>query len=127
MKRLAVFVAVVAVAALLASCADQPPPSDLIAIPTAAAPSGEPGCRLRLNSGTLVADEDAGVAVQGSAVSTIVVVWPHGWYAEDRDGVRTLLDADGHPVARVGDVIKFGGAEGADGRVRACGEITRIQ
>jgi len=116
------------VAVLVIGCQDPvPTPSalSLVAIQTAEPPTGEAGCRLRLNSGRLVVDQEVGLAAQWAGQTT-VVVWPHGWVAVDQDGVRILLNDQGDPIARAGENIAFGGAEGPDGRIRACGEIRRI-
>jgi hypothetical protein len=109
------------------ACQATPPPPEpvVVGIPTVGPRIGEQGCRLRLNSGTLVADADTGLAVHAGD-ERIIVVWPLGWSALDQDGMRILLDDLGDPIARVGDLIAFGGAEGPGGRVRACGDIKRL-
>jgi hypothetical protein len=122
MSRLTALTVLVLVTACQAPAPTPEPPLH-VASPTAA--QGEQGCRLRLNSGMLVADQDVGLAVQMDRRIT-VVVWPHGWAAVEQDGIRILLNERGDPIARVGDQIAFGGAEGTAGRIRACGEIRRI-
>jgi hypothetical protein len=109
----------------ITACTSAAPSAEarIVSIPTA--PMVESACRLRLNSGTLVVDEEFGLAVLSGEDRT-VVVWPHGWAAMDQDGTRILLNDHGDPVARVGDTIAFGGAEGPGGRIHACGEIERV-
>lgn len=38
-----------------------------------------------------------------------LVLWPHGWRLEERDGRLTILDEEGTAVAAVGDGIQGGG------------------
>jgi hypothetical protein len=76
-----------------------------------------------LLTGRLVADDDVGILVAAADGTRIVVVWPHGWVAVDADGLRTLLNDRGEPVARVGDEVGIGGGNGQDGRFYTCGEV----
>jgi hypothetical protein len=121
--RQLLMVAILGIAITACTTAAPSPEARIVSIPTA--PMEETGCRLRLNSGTLAVDEEFGLAVRSGEDRT-VVVWPHGWAAVDQDGTRILLNDRGDPVARVGDTIAFGGAEGPGGRIRACGEIERV-
>ena len=104
-------------------------PSDgepvLVAIPTAEPPAGEVACMDALLTGHLVADEDAGVAIQAADGTTIVVVWPNGWVAVDQDDRRVVVNDRGDPVAQVGDQVAIGGGLGAGDRWYTCGEVTR--
>jgi len=107
----------VAFAALLASCADAPPPADLIAVPTAPSTGiqiGPPACPGALLEGELVADEEFGFAVTQADGLTTPVTWPDGYVARDAER-RQLLDGSGGVVAREGDHVALGGGEGAVG------------
>ena len=97
----------------------------LVAIPTAEPPTGQVACMDALLTGQLVADEDAGVAIQAADGTTIVVVWPHGWAAVDQDDKRVVMNHRGEPVAQVGDQVAIGGGLGAGDRWYTCGEVTR--
>ena len=97
----------------------------LVAIPTAEPPTGPVACMDALLTGQLVADEDAGVAIQAADGARIVVVWPHGWAAVDQDNTRIVVNDQGDPVARVGDQVAIGGGLGAGDRWYTCGEVTR--
>ena len=113
----------------ITACAVTPSPSTgapaLVAIPTAEPPAGQVACMDALLTGQLVADEDAGVAIQAADGTTIVVVWPNGWVAVDQDDTRVVVNDRGDPVAQVGDQIAIGGGLGAADRWYTCGEVTR--
>jgi hypothetical protein len=96
----------------------------LVAIPTAEPPTGQLACMDALLTGRLVADEEAGVAIQAADGTTIVVVWPHGWVAVDQDNTRAVANDQGDVVARVGDQVAIGGGLGAGDRWYTCGEVT---
>lgn len=104
-------------------------PSDgdpvLVAIPTAEPPSGQVACMDALLTGLLVADEEAGVAIQAADGTTMVVVWPHGWAAVDQDNARVVVNDQGDRIAQVGEQVAIGGGLGAGDRWYTCGEVTR--
>jgi hypothetical protein len=112
----------------LTACAAAAPSNGepvLVAIPTAEPPTGPVACMDALLTGQLVADEDAGVAIQAADGARIVVVWPHGWAAVDQDNTRIVVNDGGDPVAQVGDQVAIGGGLGAGDRWYTCGEVTR--
>jgi hypothetical protein len=113
----------------ITACAATPSPSTgapaLVAIPTAGPPVGQVACMDALLTGQLVADEDAGVAIQAADGATTVVVWPNGWVAVDQGGKRVVVNDRGDPVAQVGDQVAIGGGLGAGDRWYTCGEVTR--
>jgi hypothetical protein len=123
-NRLAV-VAVVT-AGLLASCAEAPPPADLIAVPTSPPTGlqvGTQACPAALLEGELVADEEFGFAVTHADGFTTAVTWPHGYVARVAER-RELLDGSGRVIAREGDHVALGGGEGAVGPgFVVCGEF----
>jgi hypothetical protein len=117
MKRLAVFVGVFAVAGVLASCADAPPPADLIAVPTSPPTGFQIGpqvCNAALLEGELVADDEFGFAVTDVERFTTAVTWPNGYVARDAER-RELLDGSGEVIAREGDHVALGGGQSAVG------------
>lgn len=89
-----------------------PLPAGLRALPVQLPPEGERvnmeallEGELRLVDGCLrVGEEYAGQ--QGN-----LIVWPPGFWAAEEDGAIVVFDAEGHPVARVGDVVQLGGGE----------------
>ena len=118
-------VAILGVAVTACAAAAPSVEPSVVAIPTAEPPAGEGACMDALLTGILVADEDAGVVVQAADGATIVVVWPNGWVAVDRDDQRVVLNDRGDPVAQVGDQVAIGGGLGAGDRWYTCGEVTR--
>ena len=123
-RSLLVIVAVMASACQIGEATPVPPA--LVAIPTSA-PLGEgDACMQALLTGRLVADDEAGLAVEApdAGGERIVVVWPHGWVAGDHEGMRILLNDRGDEIARVGDQVEIGGGGGPDGRWYTCGEVT---
>ena len=114
-----------------AGCSAEPLPSwQLIGIPTQTAGPildlGPRTCPLALLEGTLVRHAEAGLAVQGDALSEPrIVVWPHGWVARDAGDLRELLDEGGRVVAREGDLVSAGGGfVPPNDWFYPCGEIT---
>ena len=118
-------VAILGVAVTACAAAAPSIEPSVVAIPTAEPPAGEVACMDALLTGILVADEDAGVVVQAADGATIIVVWPNGWVAVDRDDQRVVLNDRGDPVAQVGDQVAIGGGLGAGDRWYTCGEVTR--
>ena len=113
MKRLAV----VAITGLLASCADGPPPADLIAIPTSPPTGfqiGPQACPGALLEGKLIADDEFGFVVAHADGFVSAVTWPNGYVARDAER-RELLDGDGRVVAHEGDLVALGGGESSVG------------
>jgi len=45
------------------------------------------------------------------AANRTTIVWPYGYVATEVDGVVTVFDGNGEPVARVGDELELGGGE----------------
>ena len=124
------WLALVGVVGLLASCAEAPPPADLIAVPTSPPTGfqiGPQACPAALLDGQLVADEEFGFAVTHADGFTTPVTWPDGYVARAADR-RELLDGSGRVVAREGDHVALGGGEGAVGPgFVVCGEFTVTQ
>ncbi len=118
--------AVLLVAAACQAPAPTPGGPSLVAVPTAEPAGPNAGCMDALLTGVLAADDEAGVVVEATDGTTILVVWPHGWAAVDQDGMRILLNDRGDPVAQVGDHVEIGGGQGGDGRYYTCGEVTRV-
>ena len=112
---------------LLAACQAADPGSarSLVAVPTAEPPGPNAACMDALLSGSLAADEAAGVVIEAADGSRTVVVWPHGWVAVDEGSTRILLDHRGDAIARVGDRLEVGGGQGERGLWYTCGEVTR--
>ena len=126
MRRPAIHPIVILVLATACQASDPSLARSLVAVPTAEPPGPNAACMDALLSGTLAADQAAGLVVQAADGSRTVVVWPNGWVAVDQDGTRTLLDDRGDPIARVGDRVEIGGGQGAQGRWYTCGEVTRV-
>jgi hypothetical protein len=87
-------------------------------LPQIATSSWQPGDggRLALFRGPLGLSKDGRCLVGGKAL----LVWPKGYSVVLRDGQVTVLDQAGAEVARVGDVITFGGG-GAPAPANSCG------
>lgn len=88
-------------------------------LPQIATSSWQPGDggRLALFRGPLGLSKDGRCLVGGKAL----LVWPKGYRVVLRDGQVTVLDQAGAEVARVGDVITFGGGGSAPAPANSCG------
>ena len=88
-------------------------------LPQIATSSWQPGDggRLALFRGPLGLSKDGRCLVGGKAL----LVWPKGYSVVLRDGQVTVLDQAGAEVARVGDVITFGGGGAAPAPANSCG------
>jgi hypothetical protein len=82
-------------------------------------------CPAALLEGTLVGDQNAGIAVHNAEVNaTYPVAWPDGWSVRDMDGVRQLMDGS-RVVGEEGDRFSAGGGftQGPDEIFQPCGAI----
>jgi hypothetical protein len=69
-----------------------------------------------------VADSTYGLALKSGGTVT-GVVWPDGYSASRASGLVALIDPAGQFVAKEGDFVVAGGAEGADGLSHPCFNI----
>jgi hypothetical protein len=77
--------------------------------------------------GTLIRDEQSGVALADPRGLVHVVVWPNGYSARADAGRLVVLDGSGDVVARVGDRVSIGGGEvDANGTWLACEGTTTL-
>lgn len=84
--------------------------ANTVNLPTNDWKPGEPGHQALL-TGTLALDENGCVALDHPPAGTrTYATWPSGYTAtSDEDGLVTLHDSDGNPVARSGDTVQMGG------------------
>lgn len=106
-------------AALLAAACSAAPSDGPVALRTAQV---GPVCQAARLSGILVADPTHGLAFRRDGTVN-GVVWPDGYRASRDSGVVVLIDPAGQIVAREGDLVVAGGAEGADGLSHPCVDI----
>jgi hypothetical protein len=78
-----------------------------------------------LIEGTLVREEQSGVALRDPQGMVRQVIWPNGYSARDDGGRLVVLDASGNVVAHEGDRVSIGGGEiDAMGTWLGCGGTT---
>lgn len=84
-------------------------------------PAPMSACMDALATGTLVASNKSGLAIEGGGEEGVTEVeWPFGYTARrDTFGV-VLVDSAGVEVARAGQRIQMGGGHGADNVFHAC-------
>jgi hypothetical protein len=92
-----------------------------VALRTADAPAD--ACMLALMSGTLAANPQSGLGIDGSE-APIAVEWPFGYSARNELGKLVLLDETGKVLAREGDEVEIGGGFGANDIWHACAGVT---
>jgi hypothetical protein len=103
---------------VLGGCGASEPQPEIVPVPTN---EPTPDCMDALITGTLVADERWGIALESGGARS-KVIWPNGYHGV-RDGtVLALVDGRGRLIGRVGDVIESGGGNvgGPDNTVVLC-------
>ena len=79
-------------------------------------------CPAALIEGTLVRDDQSGVALRDPQGQVRQVIWPNGYSAREDDGRLAVVDASGMVLAHEGDRVMIGGGEiDADGTWLGCG------
>lgn len=78
--------------------------------------------------GTLVSDDQWGLALLGPDGTVRKVLWPYGFSARQAATGRVLLDASGEVVLAEGNLVELGGGEIDAGRAWiACQQIRRVR
>lgn len=126
--RTSIAVVVLLAWALLAGCEGAPAPSatttggpQQLALRTQPPPGPNAACMDALATGRLDLDPRSGLGLLHADGGRTPVAWPFGYSAWLIDGLPTLVDDVGRPIARAGDEIELGGG-GVDGVWYACGD-----
>ncbi|HET7030750.1 MAG TPA: hypothetical protein VFI34_09580 [Candidatus Limnocylindrales bacterium] len=82
-------------------------------------PSGVVGCTAEVTTGQLIADADAGIAIEDG--QHLPIVWPASFRARTVNGTVEVLDTAGTVVAQTGTNVRITGGQ-IDGRWLACGD-----
>lgn len=99
----------ITLALALAGCTAGPTPNaEVVYVRTET--NSDAACYRAIGEGTLVVDAVAGLGLREPAGRVLHPVWPYGWSARRDGGSTALLDASGHVVAHVGDVVRTSGA-----------------
>ena len=85
--------------------------------------AGPGGCPTALVQGTLVEDGGTLAVATEWSPDPVAILWPFGYAVERRDGELALTRVF-QVVARAGDEVSIGGADGGGGSFRGCGPIS---
>jgi hypothetical protein len=110
-----------AVLILLAACGQPAPSFDRLAIAEQDGPAGGSPCPATAIEGVLASSDRWLIGLAGlPGVAVRGVLWPPGYAAARTSSGLVLLDEESRVVGHVGDRVRSGGEDGADGVWLAC-------